>query len=123
MDANIITLVDPAAGENGNGIAAGAACPVVQTPAHPRAGSVITFRVTCTQAHSYKVYGFTDPDSTTLTDGAEVASVPGKETTSGSGYEVPVFSDRSWAGYALVVTNNHASEAADIGVDRIIGRS
>lgn len=117
MTATVVTLISPTG--NGAAIAAAASTPVVQAPAHPRIGSVIDFRVTCTKAHSYKLYGFTDAASTTLTDGAELTAVTGKAATSGKGYGVQVYSE-NYAGYALVVTNTDGALAADIGVDRII---
>lgn len=113
--ATVTTLINPAAGQNGNAIAAAAACPVVQ--AGRTANEVMTFRVTCTQAHSYKVYGFTGA-STTLTDGTELASVSGKAASTGNGYGVTVYPD-AWSGIAIVVTNNAAAATADMGVYQI----
>lgn len=118
MASIVVTLVDPGAGGNGNAIAAAASTPVVQAKAHPR-GGVLDLRVTSTKAYSYKVYGFTDAASTTLTDGTELAAVTDKAATTGNGDGVQVASD-NYAGYAVVVTNADAADAANIGVDRII---
>lgn len=116
----VITLIDPAT--NGNAIAAAAACPVVVSPADPHVGAENTYMVTCTKSHSYKVYGFQNTTTTTLTDGTELSSASGKPLTSGNGYAVTVFSDGAFAGYAVVVTNTDGAQTANIGVSRIIAK-
>jgi len=122
MASTLITLIDPAAGQNGNAIADAAATPVVQTPADRDRNHTHIFRITGTQVHDVKVYGFADKTSTTLTDGTELESLAktNHAATSGNGYELEIFSTRSWEGYAVVITNKSGGDAGNFGVYRVV---
>ena len=122
MASQAIPLIVPGAGGNGNQIAANAATPVVQSVADRNREHAMVFRVICPVVHDYRVLGFLDKTSTTLTDGSDLqAPVTSHAATTGAGYAVTVFADRAWDGVALIVVNKSGGAAADVGVDRIVG--